>query len=320
MQIGDDLSPEEEAMYLGGYYSTQPQSRQNDGDDYIDQYQQKSSRPSSYMLQEEEPHFRAPKRKASYMLGDEEDAANDLEEVDLDDQQYSGVVKQVTGDDKEIEEHPIMRQYEFLVPVNRMGAGRPIVPRHIQDAALQLLDAASIQGGSLIRLDGAARKALMPCTNQIDEYASVDPAVVISCSLPISDSFRSFLEEIISFSEYILLRVLNASFRVIVTSSVKTKSIPFNDPDLGLKVRPYAGEDDARGQPFNVRDAILSAGQHLEKDRWLQIEAHMLSLGKLSPTSVCDDQFIEDQMEVFKEIISGKTRIVKKRQRKDGTK
>mgnify|MGYP000441911470 FL=1 len=90
---------------------------------------------------------------------------------------------------------------------------------------------------------------------------------------------------------------------------------------MGLKIRPYAGEEEEelRGQPFGIRDAITSASQHLSSDSWTQLEAYMLSLGKLSPTSVCDPQFIEDQMVSIKDIISGKTRIVNERQRKDGT-
>jgi len=310
MQLGDDLTPEEEAMYLGGgYYKPQQQQQKND---YIDQYEKK-----------ETPKY---KRKASYMLSTSENNDNDggddddQDYFDIENMQYASVSKNVTADDKELEDNPIMKHYEFKVPINRMGAGRIIISRHIQNAASTLIDASTIQGGSAIVLDSATRSTLQRLTNHVDEYATIDPPVVISCSLSISDSFKAFLEEVISFSEYILLHVLDAGFRVVVTNSTKTQRIPFNDPDLGLQLNPYIGDDETRGQPFNVRHCIEEVAGRISQDKWVQIEAHMLSLGKISPVTVCDVQFVQDQIQVFKNIISGQTIIVRKRQKKDGRK
>ena len=175
---------------------------------------------------------------------------------------------------------------------------------------MNVLDASTAEGGNLINLDQAVKDQLQSLTNHMDEYAQVDPQIVISASLSISEHFTAFLEEAVPFSQFILARVLKARFVVRVTPKIKTQPIPFDDPDLGLRVEPYTGQK-ARGQPFGVESALEEASQDVEDDRWMQIRGHMLSLGVLSSASVVSPEFIEDQTDVFKDILSGKLRIVK---------
>lgn len=295
----DDISPEEEALY-SGYAVSQPVSRALNGYDYIDQY--------------------APnKRKASYMLQENDadaDEDNRQEEAEIDEQRFSGSAKQVTANDDEIDKDPLMQNMDFLVPVRRIGEGRRVVPQHIQSAAATLLDACSNEGGNFIALNQSTRTDLMKQTGHVDEYAQIDPLVVISCSLSITDSFRAYLEESIPFSEYILLRLLKARFQVRINNTIRTQPIPYEDPDLGLQVRPFEGEETTRGQPFGVEESLAQVSNSVPNDRWIQIRGYMLSLGKLSPKNVCDPQFIEDQIGIFEKIISGQTVIVRKRNKK----
>lgn len=304
----DDISPEEEAIYLG---HAPPVSYAPAKEDFIDQYAvaKPTKRKSNFMLQE-----------SSTAAVDDIVDDNFQEELDLDEQQFSGPTKQMTLDDADVDEDPLMKgNMEFLVPIRRLGGGRTIVPEHIQSAAGTLLYGCSNDGGNLISLDAHTRNALQQYHGHVDEYTQIDPSVVISASLEITETFRAYLEETISFSEYILIHVLPARFRVQITNTVKTQPIPFDDPNLNLKVRPFSGEDQDRGQPFGIDHSLEAVAKSIDSDRWVQIRAYMLSLGKLSPKTVCDPQFIEDQKEVFKKIISGEYRIVRKRQKKNGT-
>jgi hypothetical protein len=152
--------------------------------------------------------------------------------------------------------------------------------------------------------------------NQMDETCQVDPFIVISASLAISDTFTAYLEEVVHLSEFILARVLNATFVVQVTPKMKTQPVPYNDPDLGITVSPYLGSSETtRGQPFGIRESLEACSDRLDDEARLQVRAYMLSLGVMSSRLVATMDFIEDQADIFKDVLSGELRICQARKK-----
>lgn len=223
-----------------------------------------------------------------------------------------------TISDRELDSDPIMAKYEFLVNVRRLGGERRIVPLHVQQAAETLVEAASADGGRLINMDTETSLMLQNYVNQMDETCQVDPFIVISASLAISDTFTAYLEEVVHLSEFVLARVLNATFVVQVTPKMKTRPVPYNDPDLGITVSPYLGggvSDSTRGQPFGIRESLQACSDRLDDEARLQVRAYMLSLGVMSSRLVATMDFIEDQADIFKDVLSGELRICQARKK-----
>ena len=220
-----------------------------------------------------------------------------------------------TISDKELDSDPIMAKYEFLVNVRRLGGERRIVPVHVQQAAETLVQAASADGGRLINMDQETSLMLQNYVNQMDETCQVDPFIIISASLTISDTFTAYLEEVVHLSEYVLARILNATFVVQVTPKMKTRPVPYNDPDLGIQVAPYMGDTTTRGQKFGIHESLEACSERLNSEARLQVRAYMLSLGVMSSRLVATMDFIEDQADIFKDILSGELQICKARKK-----
>lgn len=299
--IDDDITPEEAARYLGFAVPSAPKRSGGGGGGMF--YGGSSSSGS----------------KRGNLLLDADDDYDDDDPFDaraMDEALYSNKSRVEMLDDSDVPKDPLFERMEFLVEIRRMGGSKQIIPLEAQKAAGTLLHLASNEGGNLISLDGASRAGLKQLTSGVvDEFTQVDPYVVLSTSIVLTDSCRVFLEEAVHFSEYMLLRVLHARFPLVINEKVKMRPIPFDDPELELHVAPYEGAD-TRGQPFNVAQCLEQVMEQVAPDKHIQIRAHMLAMGKMSPRQVCDHEFIEDQMEVFKDILGGRLRIVREKKKR----
>jgi len=267
----DDISPEEEARYMG--YASAPM-------DAIDAY--------------EAPVTTKKKGSRSYTLLEEE-------EDDAIAQQPKMLVQQEVIDEKDLENDPLM-QMDWLVSIQRMGPRR-IVPCDVGTAAETMLNA---HRERRIELPRTLQMELASFCNQVDEFTRIDPLVVVSTKLDMSDTFSAFLQEQMPVSLYLLARVSHARFQVFISEKTKTRPIAFNDPEVVFKVEPYMDRD-ADGQPFHIEECL----DNVDDAKVLQIRAYMMSLGKLSPRQACDLDFLEAQEEMFKSILSGEKVIVR---------
>ena len=308
----DDITPEEEALYLG--YGANPLPPPPPPP-------QKTSRhPATYDEEYDaiDAYAVPPQKKASFKRPAPKTDSNLLEEEEEEEDEmhhtsFAPVPQTMLKDDDDdvLSKDPIMNM-DWQVPIRRMGP-RPVVPCEEGMAAETLVHAASREGGQRITLSSGVQSEIQKLTKQVDEFTQIDPLVVVSTNLIVSDSFRAYLEETMPISKYLLARALHARFNVVISAKTKTRPVPFDDPNLLMEVTPFLNKDD-RGQSFNIDDCIGAAEP--DEDKLLQIRAYMISLGKLSPRQTCDLDFLDEQQEMFKSILTGETVIVKPRQKK----
>lgn len=278
----DDITPEEEALYLGYGASSQKKVPNDDEYDAIDAYTA--------------PSFKRPAPRDGF-----------LEEEDEEEEQSFALVPQMMlKDDEQIEKDPIMNM-DWQVSIRRMGP-RPVVPCEEGMAAETLAFAASKEGGQRVSLSAGTQSELQKLTKQVDEFTQIDPLVVVSTNLVVSDTFRAYLEETMPVSKYLLARALHARFNVMISAKTKTRPVPFDDANLLMQVAPFMNKDN-NGQPFHIDECIEAAEP--DAGKMLQIRAYMISLGKISPREACDLDFLDQQQEMFKSILSGETVIVR---------
>jgi hypothetical protein len=212
--------------------------------------------------------------------------------------------------DEEIRKDPIM-QMEFLVPVNRVAAGRQIVPYKAQRAAENLLALASRDADGEISLSRNVAEELNLLVGRVDEYTQVDPSVILSANVTASPTCRIYFEQVTSLSNYLLAMVTGATFSLEITSKTRLPPIPYKNDTVPIAVRPYKGSDTVRGQSFDIEKGLEKSTAHLADDVFIQVRAHMLSLGQLSPAQVCDLEYLDEQVGVMKKIVSGELVIVR---------
>lgn len=270
----DDISPEEEALYLG-YGKPGEEVVEEDEHDAIDAYDAPPPPKRSFGLLEEE---------------EEEDAKP----------QSRFLVQQEMMEDKDLSGDPLM-QMDWQVSIRRMGP-RPVVPCDVGMAAETIVQAAKMQR---ISVSAAVLSELEKLTHQVDEFTRIDPLVVVSTTLAMSDTFSAYLEEQMPVSLYLLARATHARFQVLISEKTKTRPVSFSDPTLLLSVAPFT-DGEERGTPFRIEERL-----DVDDAKLLQIRAYMISLGKLSPREACDLDFLEAQEEMFKSILSGETVIVR---------
>lgn len=212
--------------------------------------------------------------------------------------------------DEEIRKDPIM-QMEFLVPVNRVAAGRQIIPYKAQRAAENLLALASRDADGEIALSRNVAEELNLLVGRVDEYTQVDPSVVLSATVTASPTCRIYFEQVTSLSNFLLAMVTGATFSLEITSKTRLPPIPYKNDTVPIAVRPYKGSDTVRGQSFDIEKGLEQSTAHLADDVFVQVRAHMLSLGQLSPAQVCDLEYLDEQMGVMKKIVSGELVIAR---------
>lgn len=258
-----------------------------------------------------------PRAKRTLVFEDDDAAEKDLNASDFYAGGGGGALNSRRLNDDEITKNPIMEQMEFLIPIDRAASGSEIVPYKAQAAAETLLFYASANGGNEIALPEAVLGPLRLLVNRVDEFTQVDPLVVISATLRLPESCAVYLEETLPVSRYLLARALNVSFEVAITPKRRVKGVTLdNNEELEVSVRPYKGRDDRkRGDTFHLRE-LVEQSERMDDNKWVQIQAYMITLGQLPPRRVCDFAFIDEQMENFKKILGGQLKVVRPHKKK----
>jgi hypothetical protein len=113
-------------------------------------------------------------------------------------------------------------------------------------------------------------------------------------------SCKIHLKEVVPISTYLLLCVLGCTYFVQVTPKAKTAPELFSI----VPVKPFKGnQGNDNVQTFGTEE-ILTA--KVEPELMEQVKAYMLSLGPLSSVTVSDREWINEQLESFKQILDGK--------------
>jgi hypothetical protein len=237
------------------------------------------------------------KPRNPYLDGDEEE-----EEEQEKPQARALAMKRKTNEEAEM-----LKDVELLVTVKRIPEGSLIIPHAVQEAA------AAIAKNSDITLSREARRELASLRSKYDEFAIRDPLVVLRATEQ-TGTCVIFMSELVPISSYLLARHLRLKYFVQITDKIKTKAKTYDEV---LPIAFDGKNDEPQGQPFGLADALREMAPELE-DFLFQIRYYMFAQGPMSPYEVCSVTYIEEQLEAFADIRSGKTvvaRIIQEKKR-----
>lgn len=111
---------------------------------------------------------------------------------------------------------------------------------------------------------------------------------------------KIYLKEVVPVSTYLLLCALGCTYCIQVTPKARTAPEAFTS----VPVKPYKGNTvNENVQTFGAEEILAKKA---EPELLEQVKAYMLSLGPMSSMTVADREWINEQLESFKEILEGR--------------
>lgn len=145
-----------------------------------------------------------------------------------------------------------------------------------------------------------------------DEWTRIDPLVSV-CKTINTGHCNIYVKEVVPISRWLVARALRCEYALRITGKARIEGLPYDDNEIVVK--PYKGHEGAAERYASFGLAALDLEGVAGPDALLQVEAHMLQLGPLSPADVCDPTWLDEQAEVVSALVRGERVAMKPKPR-----
>ena len=135
-----------------------------------------------------------------------------------------------------------------------------------------------------------------------DEWTRIDPLVKLRKTISTGTCIIC-IKEVTPISRYLVARASQCTYQLQVTGKLRTEPERYDDNEIVIK--PYRGGSDGRDRYSSFGLADLDLDALVGPEYMEQVEALMITLGPLSPSDVCDPDWIDTQQDEVLALIKG---------------